>query len=92
MLEILFATAGEIAGIFVACYIIYRIVKYIRRKTKKEEVIIKTGMQYWDDWKEIEQLPDWVKKSERKSHHSHYKGKNYIYRIGDDGKFYMRKR
>lgn len=92
MIDTLFATAGEVIGIIIICYTIYRIAKYIKKKPEREKVVTKTGMQYWDDWKEIEQLPDWVLKSEKTTHHSHYKGKNYIYRISDDGKFYMRKR
>lgn len=91
MINELFVITGEIVGIIIGCYILYRIIKYIRQKIKKEKNM-NIKMKYWDDWKEIEQLPDWVLKSERVTHHSHYKGKNYIYRIGDNGKFYMRKK
>lgn len=35
MKETLFATAGEIVGIAIACYILYKVIKYIRQKSKK---------------------------------------------------------
>jgi len=48
-------------------------------------------MSQWDGWKKINELPGWVKQARKQSHHSHYKGKNFIYKI-EDGKYYMRRR